>query len=265
MKPVRSWLHTLLCTSALGVLLAGPGYGYWDLPPTGKTGAPGHNTCASCHTLSSGGNGSVAISFSGGSEYKAGELYTLMVTVTDPEQLRFGFSMVARDTDDGLVDVGTWSVVPGSADAEVHGPATNPASHVSHKNAPSEFEAGEWTFTVNWTAPPQGVDDVTFHAAGLAADFNDLQGNDHVYTTSLTISEANSQAPVISALSIEEDGAHFTLTGVPGTYMVQYYSGSGPGWEDLKEVILTTGSASVIDESAAGLETRLYRAAVGNP
>jgi hypothetical protein len=152
-----------------------------SLPPVNKTGAPGHSSCAECHTGR--GSGNVALSFSGGSEYQPGQLYSIMVAITDPRQRRFGFSMVARDADNNRTDVGTWSA--GSNDTRTHGSRN---SHVSHRAAP--FANGSHTFTVNWKAPSTGVGDVTFYVAANAANGNGAsRGGDNVYLNRLTISQ----------------------------------------------------------------------------
>ncbi|HUF64050.1 MAG TPA: Reeler domain-containing protein [Verrucomicrobiales bacterium] len=158
------------------------------LPPLNHTGAPGHQTCASCHT--SAGQGEVSLSFSGGLEYEPGEIYDLMVAIRDPGQRRFGFSMVARDFDNSRVDAGTWTAGPST---RVHGPGGN---HVSH--SPAVFADGSHTFTVTWTAPAEGVGDVTFYVAANAANGNGSSGaGDRVYLSQLTISESAgpNQAP----------------------------------------------------------------------
>ena len=54
-------------------------------------------------SASGSGSGKVDLTFSGGTEYEVGPLYSMIVTVTDPGQLRFGFSMVGRGGDDELL------------------------------------------------------------------------------------------------------------------------------------------------------------------
>lgn len=159
--------------------------GISSTPFTGMTGAPGHGSCVDCHSGS--GVGNVGLTFSGGTEYEIDRLYSMIVTVTDPGQLRFGFSMVARDVDDELVDVGTWSIAPGSTDTQVHGPMTD--THISHKNAP--FAVDTHSFEVNWTAPSAAVGDVKFYVVGIGANGNgNSDDGDHVYLQTLTISES---------------------------------------------------------------------------
>lgn len=196
----------LIVSTALLWCLAGveTARGNSNIPPINRTGAPGHDSCASCHT--SAGSGEVRLDFSGGSAYQPGQRYSLVITVTDPGQRRFGFSMVARDTDQNLVDVGTW--LAGSSDTVVHGPQN---SHVSHRNAP--FENDSHSFEVNWTAPARGVGEVTFYVAANAANGNFSNGaGDHAYTTSMTIGELVPNRP--PSFTVPAGTLHAT-TGLP--------------------------------------------------
>lgn len=179
-------------------------------PPQNRTGAPGHSTCAACHLST--GAGSATLDFSGLGSYQPGQSYSLEVTVSDAAKLRFGFSMVARDSDNNTVDVGTWSA--GSADTQTYA-AMN--THVGHSNAP--FDVGTHTFIVNWEAPSPGVGDVTFYLAAVAANGNGSNGSgDNVYVETLTISEPSpNQAPSISGpggtVQVTSE-AEFPITGL---------------------------------------------------
>ncbi|MGI9242549.1 MAG: Reeler domain-containing protein [Verrucomicrobiales bacterium] len=164
------------------ILFSTSAAGRSSTPPSNRTGAPGHSTCATCH--SSTGTGTVELGFSGGSDYTPGELYTMLVTISDPDKMRFGFSMSARDSDNNSVDVGTWTAV--GADTQVHGAG---GSLAGHRNAPN-FLDGEKVYEVSWTAPEVAVGDVTFYVAAVAAngDLSNGQG-DNTYLNTLTISE----------------------------------------------------------------------------
>jgi hypothetical protein len=194
------------------------------------------------------GSGSVGLSFSGGTEYQVGQLYSMDVTITDPNQIRFGFSMVARDADNNLVDVGTWSILQGSVDTQVNGPGS---THVGHRQAP--FAGGTYTFKVNWTAPATGVGDVTFYLAANAAD-GDGQGNpdagDNVYLKTLTISEpvAGNMPPVLTVPGGTTEVTNGFLSGIAGISVADPDAGSG----DLT-VKLTVGNGIIqIDDSISG-------------
>jgi hypothetical protein len=243
----------LLCT--LGLEMA---QGRSLTPWPEKTGAPGHGKCTECHGDS--GTGNANLTFSGGAAYQVSELYSMQVTVTDPSQLRFGFSMVARDTDDNLVDVGTWSITD-TAHTQVHGPA-NAQTHVSHKNAP--YGGGAYTFEVNWTAPAVDVGEVTFYFAANAADGLNTDGpEDNVYLGEVTIAgpAGPNEPPVLSNLLRLNDGSsQFTLTGVANLVYIVEYGDDLKVWNLLKEVTLNSSAETVTDNSTLNVPFRVYRA-----
>ena len=113
----------------LAALQPGAAAGFSGTPPFDRTDAPLHSTCADCHVSS--GDGNVSLSFSGLASYEPGQQYSIDITVSDPGQLRFGFSMVARDADNDTTDVGTWSA--GTPDTQVYAPQR---THVGHLGAP---------------------------------------------------------------------------------------------------------------------------------
>ncbi|MDA0812713.1 MAG: hypothetical protein O3C21_10030, partial [Verrucomicrobia bacterium] len=180
-------------------------------PPVNTTGAPGHSSCTQCHSGGR-GTGNVALVFSGGAVYEPGQKYTLQVAITEANQRRFGFSMVARDSDNDRVNVGAWS--PGGNDTQVHGSQNSIASH---RNAPTGN--GSHTFTVNWTAPANGVGDVTFYVAGNAANSNNSSSGDSIYLKQVIIGQAAppNQAP---SLTVPEgplefaEGTSAAITGI---------------------------------------------------
>ena len=222
MSTKRIWLlpvtqNVLICLIACTASV----FGRSGTPPNNSTGAPGHNNCAQCHTSS--GNGNVSLSFPGNSGYNPGQNYSLSVLVTDPTKTRFGFSMVARDTSNNTVDVGTWSA--GSNDTQTHGPG---GSHVGHRNAP--FDQGSHTFTVNWQAPASGVGDVTFYVASVAANGNGINGTgDNVYLRQLTISQQlpPNQSPSLTVPGGTLDVVAEVATAIAGISVDDADAGAG--------------------------------------
>ena len=71
---------------------------------------------------------------------------------------------------------------------------------ISHSGIP-KTGSGSAEFQFTWTAPTTSVGEVTFYAAGNAANSNSLETGDFIYTTSLTVQAAG---PVTG---IEELGA----------------------------------------------------------
>jgi hypothetical protein len=247
-------LAVLLLCSTVGLEMA---QGHSALAPDGYTGAPGHLNCMECHTNSGSGSGGVSLDFSGGSAYDLGQIYSVKVTVTDPTNFRFGFSMVARDFDNDLVDVGTWSVL-NSSDTVVNGPSD---SHASHKSAP--FGGGSYIFEMQWTAPTTSVGDVTFYVAANAADNSHSSFGDHIYVGSLTIAgpAGPNEPPVLSdLLRLNEGSSQFTLTGVANLVYIVEYGDDLKVWNLLKEVTLNSSAETVTDNSTLNVPFRVYRA-----
>lgn len=216
--------------------------GFSGTPPNNRTGAPGHNSCAQCHT-STGGDGGVNLSFSGIGTYQESQTYSLMVTVQDPGQSRFGFSMVARDSDNNTQDVGTWSA--GSANTQTHGTGS---SHVGHLSAPTGVDTH--TFTVNWTAPATGVGDVTFYIASVAANGNGSNGSgDFAYLTTLTISEPlPNQAPIVTVPA----GTKNVTTGLPRSIAGITVSDPDSGSSDLTLTLAALNGVITIKDTVPG-------------
>jgi hypothetical protein len=173
---------TRLWPSVLTFLFMGD-MGLWAFsfqPPVGRTGAPpGNMTCAACHTGN--GSGQMEVRFAEESmNYLPGKTYELTVTLTDPGQERFGFSMTARNEDNPTEPIGSWKA---GENAVVY----DDGRHVGHSDAP--FAEDGFTFSVEWTAPSSSeAGPVTFFYAGNAAngDFSNGAG-DHVYSGELTV------------------------------------------------------------------------------
>ena len=257
-KNLRHTAPIVLIAAICSLFLTQRSDAFSSAAPTGRTGAPGGTvTCANCHTGSP-GEGSVGISVTNGNEYTPGQMIELMVTVADPTRVRWGFSMVARDTDNNTVDVGSW-VVSNPADTGVNG------THVGHVNAP--FNTANYTFTVNWTPPATGVGEVTFYAVGNAANGVGSSG-DKIYFTNLTISEAvaDPTPATLTDLFREPDGtSKFTLTGgATETYTVEF-SNNLKDWDFLETRTLGSASEIITDTGAVGETHRYYRATPGTP
>jgi len=145
--------------------------------------------------------GSVSISINGTPleefRYTPNETVPVRVTVEDPERVRWGFQVTARDQETGCMTAGRFDVPPRddpSEPPEVQTPediqeaaGTDcegiPAQYATH-TFPKEGGTGA-TFEVLWTAPGEDSGTVIFAAAGNAANGNGLNDSgDHIYTTS---------------------------------------------------------------------------------
>ncbi len=169
-------------------------------PPAGRTGAPGHTTCADCHSSSTVGVGAVSILFNGGDNaYTPGSVYDMSVTLNDPDQQRWGFSMVARDGNNN--HIGTWQLVDINNTRIYYN-----NTHIGHKNAPIA-PGGSYTFHFQWIAPAQAAGNITFYVGANAANGDYDTDGDHIYTSSLTISEAYTP-PVQLKVKLFLEGAY---------------------------------------------------------
>lgn len=180
----------VLCTGAVFMFLAAS---VWSTgAPAGRTGAPGDQTCnaSGCHDsfdLDS-GPGSVAIVAS--SEYEPGVPLDITVRVQQVSQERFGFQITARD-DNGQF-AGEWSFPASVRFAPNQTGGGENEQYLTHN--PAVFVDDESTWSFQWVPPANGAGTVTFYAAGNAANGNGSNQGDHIYTTSLAVSQATDTA-----------------------------------------------------------------------
>jgi hypothetical protein len=167
----------------------------------GHTGSPGEPTCntSGCHT----GNpvndpsGSIAISAPTmtGWQYQPGLTYPIQVTVTRSGNQKFGFGFEALQSSGA--NGGTLSITNGTEtqlkNAIISG---NSRTNVVHRTN-SGLGGGSKTFAFNWTAPASPTGNITFYAAGAAANAQNNSSGEFIFTTSQIITPA-------SGVSVEE-------------------------------------------------------------
>ena len=216
-------------------------------PPANKTGAPGSGTCAECHSPASGGNGSASISFGGGlTTYTPGTTYDMSITINDPGQKRWGFSMVARNA--ANQNVGTW-IVTNTTNTQIHSSGT----HMSHKNAPNNI-FDTFTFSFQWTAPAAGTGKVTFYTSANAANGNGSTNGDYIYTTNLMVEEEVALPPTISFSTFNpfcSDSNDGSATVIPegGTAPYSYLWLTGATTQTINNLGGGTYEVTVTDDS----------------
>jgi len=165
---------------------------YEFLPPAGRTGAPGEGTCIDCHggSLLNEAGGSVSI---GGipASYLPTQTYTITVTVRHPSQHRWGFELVPLRTNNTMAGILTNTSLFTDVISGVGGKTY--VGHTNQRGADGTFQAqpdsATWTFS--WTAPSASAGTVTFYAAGNAANNNNLNSGDKIYTTSVSSTEGS--------------------------------------------------------------------------
>jgi hypothetical protein len=173
-------------------------------PPAQRTGAPGENTCGSCHTGTLLANGSISISISA-SEYIPGDTYPVVITIADPLQLRWGFEITALKNSNNSM-AGSFQSTTQLTGIQSAGGKTYAGHNNNGAVLPLNPQDGtHWgtlngpvSWAVNWIAPAQGSGTVTFYASGVAANGDGLQGLlDYSYKTQRQLTEA-SPTPVSS-------------------------------------------------------------------
>src|SRR5207249_4897262 len=116
---------------------------------------------------------------------------------TDPTARRWGFELTAIDAGGASTLVGnltitdmvnTWKRV-----ASDSGKSRAYISHTEDGTFLGKTGSNSWSF--NWTAPAASVGDVTFYAAGNAADGQVTPEGDYIYATSAVAKAAVANHP----------------------------------------------------------------------
>ena len=145
-------------------------------PPNEKTGAPNENNCSQCHT----GN---TLNAAGGSlmlttpdVYTPGMQYDIVVELSRAGQSKWGFQMTALNSNDARA--GAFAISNGNTQKLEE---ANSRQYIEHKSASG---TNRWTF--KWTAPTTDVGQITFYAAGNAANNANGALGDYIYTQKAT-------------------------------------------------------------------------------
>jgi hypothetical protein len=173
-------------------------HAYAEGAPPGFSGGFKEDSCRACHFDAEINAPGGRVSIEGvPASFKAGERYTLTVTLTRTGMKRAGFQLSARFKDNGA-QAGT--LRPDPAERErVTVERDGDVQYAGHKKAGSAVgtaDAARWT--IEWTAPERGGR-VIFHVAANAADGNDSTDGDFVYADSR---EAVADNPAARALRV---------------------------------------------------------------
>jgi hypothetical protein len=158
-----------------------------DQPPAKRTGAPGENTCNTCHDGAlNGGGGTLAIT-GVPDHYMPGQNYVIAVSIAQTGKTRWGFELTALRNSNGsaagaITNTTLFTTVQTSAGVPYLSQTTlNAGNDGTFAGAPN----GPITWFFQWTAPAGGTGAVTFYACGVAADNSgDADNGDDVYTVS---------------------------------------------------------------------------------
>lgn len=164
---------------------------YPDVPPAGRTGAPGEGTCSSCHSGAlNDGQGTLTLSGIPAS-YLPGTTYTVTASLGRAGQSRWGFEVTSLFASDNAM-AGTLAA-PSNLTQLLTKAARTYVAQTSGPGNDGTFAGtanGPVTWTFDWTAPAAGGGTVIFYLVGVAADNDGNDGSgDLVYTTTASYAE----------------------------------------------------------------------------
>ena len=176
-KPGAKWELLFLLVVSIPILAIAFSTG----PDPGHTGAPfppdSQKTCTECH-IGIENSGSGAVTITAPASYASGATVPITVTVSDPNQRRWGFQLSARTA--GGQQAGT--LVNSNSSTKIL--SLSGIQYIEHTNAPTTAVGAGFTFTFTWQAPDVSTGPVTFYAAGNAANANFTTSGDRIYTSS---------------------------------------------------------------------------------
>ena len=164
-------------------------YAFSTGPIPGVTGGFGEPTCnqAGCHVGTDVNGGPGGVTISAPQSYTSGGTFPIIVTVSDPNQRRWGFELSAR-TQNGL-QAGT--LLPGS-DGFTQVIAQGGIQYIEHTLAGTRNgTTGGASFNFTWRAPDASEGQVVFHVAANAANGDFTHDGDRIYTKSATVPPAS--------------------------------------------------------------------------
>ena len=211
-------------------------------PPGGVTGGFGEGNCTQCHRTNPVNTGSGSVTITPPASYVAGSYYPVRVSVRHPDQRRWGFELSAR-TEAGQ-QAGT--LVVGSDGYTLLAQETNGIQYVSHSLLGTRIgTTGGADFDFFWRAPATATGPIVLHAAGNAANGNDVNTGDFIYTTSANVPAAPSTgtAPTLPANSTV-NGASFApapATLAPGSIAALFGTNLTAGPTTLSSVFGSNG------------------------
>lgn len=187
------------------------------------SGAPGDQTCTSCHGggRANVGSGGVQIAFASGSTYVPGEKQRVTVTVSDPTARIWGFETSPRLTSSPTAGAGTMATVDSNTQLARGSSAT--LQWLTHTRTGNRSgTANGVTFQFDWTPPSTNAGNVDFYVAANAGNNNNRDdAGDNIYTTKATLTPASSNAnkPAISQGGAINAFSNLTTRLAPGTWV----------------------------------------------
>jgi len=196
-KKLQAVLLLLTITVVVYAKITGPEPGY--------TGGPGElGTCVACHdTFHTENVGPGTINLTGdpiGGVYEPGRQYTLTVTVAQSKRQRFGFQITAIDTSNRRA--GTLASLGGDTQvlSETGFGGRQYIEHTELGTLPNAANSRVWQ--IRWTAPDADIGPVIFYMAGNAANGDQTNQGDYIYTNRFFADSESSHVTLALATSL---------------------------------------------------------------
>ncbi|MDK9698555.1 MAG: hypothetical protein OEM52_00195 [bacterium] len=218
----------LLLPTLLIAGITGQAMGYSSGPLDGYAGNPPlMNNCTECHDSNPLNSGTASISVIGLPDfYYPGETYTVQMQLQQTGQSRWGFELTSlKETN--YQQAGSLNVTAPVFTQLSVGVGNDPdyLKHTTTGTFQNSFNGPVyWNFS--WTAPTAGSDTVGFYLAMNAANGDESNRNDYIYTRQYFIPEATTPTEVIS-LSLVPQNNIVQMSWNPSTganlYFVKRY------------------------------------------
>ncbi|HSH46923.1 MAG TPA: choice-of-anchor V domain-containing protein [Longimicrobiales bacterium] len=173
----------LMTLVALGTVAASSAGAYRTGAPAAHTGGFGEPTCETCHFSDGAAPG--ALTLHAPTEVAPGSAHNVRITLRDPDLRSAGFQLSARFADGPRrgQQAGSLTAPEESGLDVVVADGTEYIGHTgSSVRSVEPGEPVEWT--LRWTAPTGGGA-VVFHAAANAANDDDSEFGDRIYTAAM--------------------------------------------------------------------------------
>ncbi len=217
----------LICALAASPVLL---FAFSGGPPILRTGAAvdGGLDCAACHRGADVNDGRGRITVTA-SNYSPNVKQMIRVRVEHPDAMRWGFQLTARLQGDQARQAGSFTaggeirvVCAPTGGAPCNGNLEF-ATHNATSNSAGTREGRTWE--LEWTPPDTNAGPVVFHAAGNAANGNNANSGDFIYTTSVSIAASTPGGPrpaitrggVADAFNFQPNIAASTWLAIVGT------------------------------------------------
>ncbi len=181
-------------------------------PVNARTGAPGELTCnlSLCHNsfLLNSGDGSFSLTIP--AEFFPTDTVDIIINISDPGQMRWGFELTVLDSDTNPVGE---LIVADPLRTQISTDVGTGRQYLKHTAAGTNLGAVNvgpgWL--VRWVSPFADVGPVFFYAAGNAANGNLLNSGDFIYTTSDSIQIITEGVRILADTTFGHDSLDVTF------------------------------------------------------